>query len=324
MHQSHWNWPGRLRLTRPFWALLLPALLLIAPASAQDPFEIHVYEYESLKPGAFTLETHLNYVGVGSKTFQGPVAPFHDQIHITYELTGGITDDISFGFMLLSARRPGSGIDYAGWRVLPHFYVPDGWHWPVSLGLVTEFSFQRTLYEENSRRVEIRPIIEKTFGPFQIDLNPVFARALHGPGTRAGWSFEPAVRLAYKQHQRFTPSLEYYSDTGPFPVELPIHEQVHQFLPGGDLKLSEHLLWSFGVGVGATSAGNRLVYKSRIELEFGRGKSRVFRDLSGNSWADLLSFVIDPRSAVLAVKGSLHPSRADADRAHRNQRVPLG
>jgi hypothetical protein len=24
---------------------------------AQDPFEIHVYEYESLKPGAFTLES---------------------------------------------------------------------------------------------------------------------------------------------------------------------------------------------------------------------------------------------------------------------------
>jgi hypothetical protein len=26
------------------------------PASAQDPFEIHVYEYETLRKGEFTLE----------------------------------------------------------------------------------------------------------------------------------------------------------------------------------------------------------------------------------------------------------------------------
>jgi hypothetical protein len=137
--------------------------------------------------------------------------------------------------VLLTARRPGGGLDYAGWRVLPHFYVPEEWHWPVGVGLVTEFSFQTTTYEENSRRVEVRPILEKKFGQWQIDLNPVFARALHGPGTRNGWSFEPAARLAYKLNDRFSPSLEYYSETIPFPTELPVHEQIHQFLPGGYL-----------------------------------------------------------------------------------------
>ena len=251
--------------------LILLSILFVDRALAQDPFEIHVYEYESLKPGAFTLETHLNYVGVGTKTFEGPVAPFNHQFHMTYELTGGITNNVSLGFMLLSAKRPGCGLDYAGWRVLPHFYVPEEWHWPLDVGLVGEFSFQRTTYEENTRRVEIRPILEKTFGRTQIDLNPVFARALHGPGTRDGWNFAPAVRVAYKATNRFTPSLEYYSETGPFPTELPVREQIHQFLPGGDLKLAEHVLWSFGVGIGATAAGNRLVYKSRIEIEFGRG-----------------------------------------------------
>jgi hypothetical protein len=34
-----------------------------------------------------------------------------------------------------------------------------------------------------------------------------------------------------------------------------------KFLPGGGLKLGEQVLWSFGVGVGAMPAGNRLVYK---------------------------------------------------------------
>jgi hypothetical protein len=178
------------------------------------------------------------------------VAPFNNQFHMTDELTGGIIDNVSLGFMLLSAKRPGYGLDYSGWRLLPHFYVPEEWHWPIGVGLVAEFSFQRTAFEENSRRVEIRPILETTVGRWQIDLNPVFERALHGPGTRDGWNFEPAARLGYKANNRFTPSLEYYSETGPFPTELPLGEQIHQFLPGGDLRLSDRLLWSSGVDIG--------------------------------------------------------------------------
>lgn len=211
-------------------------------ARAQDPFEIHVYEYETLQPGQFTLETHLNYVGSGTKNYEGSVAPFQDQLHLTLELTGGLTDHISIGFMELNARRPDNSLQYAGWRVLPHFYVPESWHWPILAGLVTEFSFQNTTYEENSRRVEVRPILEKTFHKFQADLNPVFERSLHVPGTQTGWSFEPAARIAYEATERFTPSLEYYSELGPLPGFLPLNEQVHQILPGGDLKLAENLL----------------------------------------------------------------------------------
>jgi len=177
-------------------------LLLFAGAAgcslAQDPFEIHVYEYETLHPGQFTLETHLNYVGSGTKDDEGSVAPFQDQFHLTMELTAGLTDQLSIGFMELNARRPENSLEYAGWRVLPHFYVSEAWHWPILVGLVTEFSFQNTTYEENSRRVEIRPILEKSFHKFQVDFNPVFERALHGPGTQAGWNFEPAARIAYE------------------------------------------------------------------------------------------------------------------------------
>ncbi len=171
--------------------------------------------------------------------------------------------------MELNARRPEHSLEYAGWRVLPHFCVPRQWHWPLDVGLVTEFSFQKTTYEPNSRRVEIRPILEKSIGKWQIDFNPVLERALHGPGTEAGWNFEPAARIGYEATERFTPSLEYYTELGPLPSFLPVREQVHQILPGGDLKIAKNVVWSFGVGVGATSAGNRVVYKSRIEISFG-------------------------------------------------------
>jgi hypothetical protein len=79
---------------------------------AQDPFEIHVLEYEQLQLGEFTFENHMNYVATQSA--------FHD----TYELTAGLTDGVSFGVMQLNARRPGGPLESAGWRLVPHLYVP--------------------------------------------------------------------------------------------------------------------------------------------------------------------------------------------------------
>lgn len=190
---------------------------------------------------------------------------------MTFELTAGVTRYFSIGAMQLNAvRAGGSGIEYAGWRLLPHFYAPKSWRLPFDAGLVTEFSFQKTAFEENARRVEIRPIIERSFGPVQVDLNPVFERALHGPGTREGWIFEPAVRAGWAVGKNIIPSVEYYSSLGSIPGFLPISQQVHLFYPGVDLKLSNNILWSLGVGFAATPAGSQLVYKSRIEFEFGR------------------------------------------------------
>jgi len=88
-------------------------------AYAQDPFEIHVYEYETLHPLQFTIEQHLNYWAIGSKQSDGALAPTNDQLHMTYELTGAITDQISLGFMQLNAVLPGTGFQYAGMASAP-------------------------------------------------------------------------------------------------------------------------------------------------------------------------------------------------------------
>ncbi len=250
------------------WTLFL---IFVAAARAQDPFEIHVYQYESLEPGRFTLEQHLNYVSIGSKDFRGTVAPSNNQFHMTYELTGGVTPNASLGVMLLTGEVPGGiGLQYAGWRILPHLYAPRTWSLPVDMGFVAEFSFQSTLFEENSRRVELRPIVEKRIGDVMLTGNPVFERALHGPGVGEGWHFEPAGRVGYQKYERFVPSVEYYGGLGPLRDVLPVNDQQHSLYAGGDWKLGENLLWNFGVGVSATSAGDRLIFKSRLEFEFGR------------------------------------------------------
>jgi len=65
-------------------------------------------------------------------------------------------------------------------------------------------------------------------------------------------------------------SLEYYGSTGAIGDFLPSNEQVHQLFPGADVKLSENVVWNFGIGWGMTDAGNRLVYKTRVGILFGK------------------------------------------------------
>ena len=120
---------------------------------------------------------------------------------------------------------------------------------------------------------ELRPIIEKKLGRWQLDFNPVIARALRGPGKKEGWEFEPGVRIGYGVNEKLDLSLEYYGATGPLGEPLPRGEQVHQFYPGWDWNFSENVVWNFGIGVGVTEAGNRLVYKSRIGYLFGKKRN---------------------------------------------------
>jgi hypothetical protein len=243
----------------------------VLPVLAQDPFEIQVYEYELVPKGQWNLETHMNYRRHGTTEFEGTVAPSSRQFHLTYELTHGITDWFEMaGYLVLAHRaQPDGGWDYAGWRLRPRFGIPPSWNWPVGLSLSTEIGFPKNTYEENPTTFELRPIIEKRFGRIQVDLNPTLARALRGPGSSEGWEFEPAARIAFTGW-RLEPSLEYYGATGPIRDVLPVHEQSHQFYPGWDLQITKNIVWNFGIGIASTSQGDRLVYKMRLGVLFGK------------------------------------------------------
>src|SRR6266567_2940850 len=143
--------------------LLLAVLVCLSKVSAQDPFEIHIYEYEPLSWRSYSLEAHLNFEPQGNTLRDGSLLPTHNQTHLTLEPTFGLSENFAVGFMCLNAWEPGYSPQYAGWRVLPHFYAPESWHLPVRLGLVAEFSFQSARYEENTRRVELRPILDGEF-----------------------------------------------------------------------------------------------------------------------------------------------------------------
>jgi hypothetical protein len=140
-------------------ALAIAALLGALRAAAQDPFEIHIYEYEPLSWREYSFEAHLNIDPQGTSLRDGSLLPTHNQAHLTLEPTIGISQNFALGSMFLNAWEPGYSPQFAGWRILPHFYAPESWRLPFKLGLVAEVSFQKDRYEENTRRVESRPIL---------------------------------------------------------------------------------------------------------------------------------------------------------------------
>ena len=72
--------------------LLLPAC---APLGrAQDPFEIHIYEYEPLTRGEYSLEAHLNYEAQGTASRDGTLLPTDRQTHLTLEPTFGFSPNL--------------------------------------------------------------------------------------------------------------------------------------------------------------------------------------------------------------------------------------
>jgi hypothetical protein len=244
--------------------LSLAAVALVAalPLRAQDPFEIQVYEWETVPKGKWNLETHVNYVSKGTTTWEGPMAPTEGQFHTTFELTRGITDHFELAGYLLLGSYTGGHFQYAGMRIRPRVSAPKEWGWPVDVSFSVEFGFPTKVFEENGTTLEIRPILEKKSGAWQVDFNPVVGTALNGPGT-GEWDFEPGLRVAYEASKQLDLSVEYY---GAIPFSG--GESVHQIFPGADIHFSEDVVLNVGAGWGLTDAGNRFVWKLRLGVVF--------------------------------------------------------
>jgi len=174
--------------------------------------------------------------------------------------------------MFLSAWEPGYSPQFGGRGVLPHLYLPESWNLPVRVGFVWEFSFQNTNYEENSRRVELGPILDREFARWQVVFNPVFERALHGPGTRHDWNFEPAGLIRWKR-KTLSPSVEYYGEIESISAHPYFQPEVHQLFVGFDWEAASQFTINFGLGFDLGDSGPGVILKSRFEWHWGAPKS---------------------------------------------------
>ena len=229
-------------------ALAVAALAGAAPATAQDAFEIQVYDSETARAGEPGLEMHLNYFLEGTTTPspEGEV-PTNHLTHITFEPHIGVTDWWELGLYLQFALRPDGGFDTGGvkfrskWRLTE----PLG---PIKLALNVEIARVSKLYEAAGWGGELRPIVDARFGRLYLAANPIVSFAFAGPDA---WKpvLEPAFKASVDVVGPVALGLEEYSSFGVIGDWLPPSEQTHRLFAVVDV-VAGVVAVNFGVGYG--------------------------------------------------------------------------
>ena len=247
---------------------LFAAGLLTPFARSQDNYEIQVYGSDTVAPHTTMVEIHSNFTVDGSKTVQDGMLPTNHAEHETLELTQGINDWSEMGFYVFSSIQPGQGWQWVGDHIRPRVRAPERWHWPVGVSLSVEFGYQRPEFSPDTWTLEIRPIIDKKFGPWYFSVNPAMERSLHGPGVNQGVTFSPSAKFSYDFTRKIAGGLEYYSSYGSLAGFDSLKNQQQQIFPTIDVDFGPQWEFNFGVGIGATGSTDHLIVKCIVGRRF--------------------------------------------------------
>ena len=253
----------------PATLVVLALLATASPAVAQENFEIQIYGAATTAPGQTMVELHSNVAARGTTRTEDGVLRTQGAFHETIEITRGLTSWFETGFYIFTSLQPDGGWYWVGDHIRPRVRAPDSWGLPVGLSLSLEVGYQRREFSTDTWSLELRPIVDKTIGPWYLAFNPVFARSLRGPGTDRGFEFAPAAKVGYDVAPKVALGLEYYGALGPVSGFDSPRKQQHQIFPVVDIDLGPRWELNAGVGVGLTPSTDGLIFKVILGYRFG-------------------------------------------------------
>jgi len=124
-----------------------------------------VYGSETLAPGKTMFEIHSNTALKGTTQTEDGVFPTQHAVHETLEITHGFTPWFETGFYLFTSIQPEAGWKWVGDHIRPRIRVPENWQVLVGLSLSTEIGYQQRSFSSDTWTIEIRPILDKQWGP---------------------------------------------------------------------------------------------------------------------------------------------------------------
>src|SRR6202795_2273796 len=237
-------------------------VLLAQPAKAVD--EIQVYNAGIAAEGQFTIQQHLNYVGLGVKDppFPGGLVSHHS-INGTPEFAYGVTEWWEVGLYLPFAIQDRQFLSDS-FKLRSLFVLPNAAERNFFYGVNFEFSNTTPKFSQSRFTMEIRPIIGVRNADWEFIINPIVDI---GFGKYGEADFAPAARVARKLAPDLFVGLEYYSDFGEIGNFSKLADQQHTLFAVTDFKLSVFDV-DFGVGYGLTPASDRWVVKTIVGYAF--------------------------------------------------------
>ena len=232
------------------------------PAKAVD--EIQVYNAGIAALGQFTIQQHLNYIGVGLKAppFPGGLVSNHS-LNGTPEFAYGVTDWWEVGLYLPFAIQDRQFLSDS-FKLRTLFVSPNAADRNFFYGVNFEFSNTTPKFSQARFGLEIRPIVGIRNADYEFIVNPIVDI---GFGKQGQADFTPAARVARKLGPDLFVGLEYYSDFGEIGHFGKLADQQHTLFAVTDFKLGVFGV-NFGVGYGLTPASDRFVVKTIVGYAF--------------------------------------------------------
>lgn len=235
--------------------------------AAQAETEIQVYASPTTAPGQTMFELHSNYTFSGSHYLTN--AKSARWTNESLEITHGFGKNTEIGLYFFTGLAPDGSYQYLGNHIRPRVTAPDSWKLPVGLSLSVEFGFIRAdRHSDFIWEGEIRPIIDKSAGPWYFSLNPNLAYVLSGP--EKGVSFGPQFKTVFTAGGKIGMGLEYYSDYGEIGRFLPGKFQEHLLGPAIDLYLDPKWEINTALLLGLTENSNHTVLKILLGRRVGK------------------------------------------------------
>lgn len=231
---------------------------------AQENYEIQVYSSPTMTRGMTIFELHSNYTFEGEKQVVKGVRPSWHSFHETVEITHGITENFELGFYLFTNYSNKYGFQVIGTHLRPRISAPAKWKLPVGLSLSVEIGYQRKEYSPETWNVELRPIIDKTFGKFYISLNPTIGVPIKGLDNETAAAFAPNIKAAFAVTPKVSLGSEYYGDLGALNHFEAGPDQSHALFAVVDLFVDPRWEINAGPGLGLTRSTDRFVMKLLI------------------------------------------------------------
>lgn len=246
----------------------LLSFICLLKGFSQDNYEIQVYGSETVTPQSTMVELHSNYTFGGSFSNLNGVFGTHHEAHETIEITHGFNSYFEIGFYLFNAIGSGGRTNYVGSHIRPRVRIPSDWNWPLGVSLSVEAGYQSLKYSEDDWSLEIRPIVDKTFGRLYLAFNPTFEKSLHGMNSNNGFIFSPNIKASYNAVKICAFGLEYYASVGKIFGFVPFEEQQHQLFAAADLDISPDIEINFGYGIGLTHSTDNKIAKLILGYRF--------------------------------------------------------
>jgi hypothetical protein len=269
-------------------SLLAIAFLRAQRVTAQvDPWEFEIYPYSTMSRGMIELETDNAVIANGHSQAPNGTArgTFRSQgmWYNSYELTYGLTDRIEAAAYLSLAQPSGHGFWWAGDKIRLRGRLFDEETLPVNLGWYAELEWHKTpQFDDADLELELKPIVEKDFGPFSLILNPVFEKPLYGRGHDQGFQFGYRNGVYYRWLRYLSPGVEFYGGVGLIDDTDQLAAQQHYIFPVIWGQLPHGIEYNLGPGFGLTRGSDHVIMKFNVELE--RFVGAIFRPSSERGW----------------------------------------